>query len=168
MLEMLQAVAAEMRKRARRDVEIERKYLLSRMPRMRGARRQDIIQGYLPGTNIRERVRAISSANGKQYFRTLKVGSGMVRTEVEEEIGVDLFQKLWRLTRGRRIRKRRYLVETENGTWTIDKFKDRSLYLAEIELEDEHAEISIPTWLKDIIVSDVTDDPSYTNSALAR
>ena len=152
------------------DQEIERKYLLRRLPdRAREAPSLEIDQGYLPGTRINERIRRSRSPEGTRYYRTVKYGSGIKRTEVEEETTELFFTTVWPLTRGCRIHKRRYVVETLGGTWEIDEFLDREgLVVAEIELEREDQSVEPPDWLAAVIEREVTDEPAYSNHALAR
>ena len=152
------------------DREIERKYLLRALPeRVSGAPSLEIDQGYLPGERINERVRRTRAADGVRYYRTIKSGSGIERSEIEEETNELFFTTVWPLTRGCRIRKRRYLVEDNGATWEIDEFLDRQgLWLAEIELERVDDDVVPPDWLRETIDREVTDEPQYTNHALAR
>ena len=54
-------------------------------------------------------------------------------------------------------------------TWEIDEFLDRDgLWLAEVELENVADVVVPPEWLRRTIEREVTDDPRYTNHALAR
>jgi CYTH domain-containing protein len=54
-------------------------------------------------------------------------------------------------------------------TWEIDEFLDRQgLWLAEIELERVDDHVVPPDWLRQVIEREVTDEPQYTNHALAR
>jgi CYTH domain-containing protein len=151
-------------------VEIERKYLLRGMPPLPpGAAWSELAQGYLPGRELHERVRRVARPDGEvRYFRTVKLGAGVRRIEVEEETDARLFRGLWRLTAGRRIRKRRYRVEAEGRVWEIDRFRGRSLVLAEVELPSEDAEVRFPPWLAPWVEREVTDDPAYLNLNLAR
>ena len=150
-------------------VEIERKYLLSGMPRLpRGARRLRIDQGYVPGRKLRERVRRVREGSETRYYRTLKFGRGVTRTEIEEETTPEVFRALWRITIGKRIRKRRYVVDVGARCWEIDRFSDRDLVLAEIELEHADEPVHFPAWLERFVVREVTDDPAYGNYHLAR
>ncbi len=150
-------------------VEIERKYLLRGMPSLPiGARPLLIEQGWIPGTRILERLRRTQGDDGTRYFRTIKFGKGIQRQEVEEEIAAELFERMWPLTEGRRIRKRRHRVPASALTWEIDEFLDRDLVLAEIELPAIDAAVVLPPWLAPSIVREVTDDPTYVNSNLAR
>jgi CYTH domain-containing protein len=92
--------------------EIERKYLLDGLPpEGRDPAPVEIDQGYLPGQKLIERVRRTRDADGERYFRTIKLGKGLSRIEVEEETDRALFTKLWSLTKGRRVRKRRHRIE---------------------------------------------------------
>ena len=150
--------------------EIERKYLLrGRPPRTVGAPSVEIDQGYIPGERIRERVRRARGANDVRYYRTIKMGAGIQRIEIEEEAPEEFFQAVWPLTVGRRVHKRRYLVDDSGLVWEIDEFLDRpSLWLAELELTHADQKVTIPEWLAPFLEREVTDDPSYTNRALAK
>jgi CYTH domain-containing protein len=136
---------------------------------VRGAPSIEIDQGYLPGERINERIRRSLSADGVRYHRTIKSGAGIDRGEIEEETTELFFTTVWPLTRGCRVRKRRYLVEDGGVTWEIDEFLDRDgLWLAEIELERVDHDVPVPDWLRPAIVREVTDEPRFTNHALAR
>ena len=117
------------------DREIERKYLLRELPsRVARAPSLEIDQGYLPGERINERVRRTRGNDGVRYYRTFKTGSGIERVEIEEETSELFFTTVWPLTRGCRVRKRRYLSRT-TGRREVDVFDRDGLWLAEIELE---------------------------------
>jgi adenylate cyclase len=152
------------------DREIERKYLLRELPaRAAGAPSLEIDQGYLPGERINERIRRTRGSDGLRYYRTIKAGSGIDRFEIEEETNELFFTTVWPLTRGCRVHKRRYLVPEGEVTWEIDEFLDRdSLWLAELELESTDDVVVVPAWLLGAVDREVTDDPRYTNHALAR
>ena len=115
-----------------------------------------------------ERLRRIRGDDGVELVRTVKEGSGLVRLEVEESVAPEVFEGLWPLTEGRRLRKRRYRVADGDLTWEIDRFLDRDLVLAEIELPSAEAEAGIPGWLRPYLEREVTDDPAYTNAELSR
>lgn len=150
------------------SLEIERKYLLRELPeRVRGAESIEIEQGYLPGSTVRERLRRAAGPRGARFTRTVKLGTGVVRAEFEEELPEAEFARLWPLTEGARLRKRRYLVPADALVWEIDEFLDRPLVLAEIELPSAETEIAIPEWLAPAIVREVTDEPAFSNLRLA-
>ena len=150
------------------DREIERKYLLEGLPDTASAAPSvEITQGYLPGTKILERIRRVSQAGKAHFVRTIKLGKGVSRIEIEEPMTEQLFDALWPLTEGRRIRKRRFLIPDGKLVWEIDEFLDQHLVLGEIELPDERHP-TIPEWLAPHVTREVTDEPAFTNARLAR
>lgn len=149
--------------------EIERKYLLRSIPpAARVAPALQIEQGWLPGTRIAERVRRVKSGVEERRFRTIKAGTGISRLEVEEEMPGPLFDRLWPLTEGRRVVKRRHKVNDHGLTWEIDEFADRDLVLAEVELPSEDTPVEPPEWLKPYVVREVTGEDAFVNLNLAR
>jgi len=150
------------------DREIERKFLLRRLPdAVRGVVPVRIEQGWLPGTVIHERVRRISGPEGVTHWRTIKLGRGIERQEFEEEATAELFAGLWALTDGRRVVKDRYRVPAGDLVWEVDAFVGRDLVLAEVELPDRDAPVPMPPWLVGDLVREVTDEPAYLNLTLA-
>ncbi len=150
------------------NVEIERKYLLRGLPeRVRGAETIEIEQGYLPGPGARERLRRSAGPRGMRFTRTVKLGTGVVRAEFEEQLGEGEFARLWPLCAGARLRKRRYLVPEGALVWEIDEFLDRALVLAEVELPTSDFAVEIPDWLAPWIVREVTDESAFSNLRIA-
>jgi CHAD domain-containing protein/CYTH domain-containing protein len=158
-------------RRGGRDTELEHKYLLSAPPTFPDdciVKTVSIEQGYLPGERITERLRREHHADGTtKLSRTIKAGHGLVRTEIEEGITPELFDMLWPATASRRIRKQRTKVATGTHLVEVDVFLDRTLILAEIEVDRADDPIELPQWLLDVLVAEVTDDPSYANATLA-
>jgi CHAD domain-containing protein/CYTH domain-containing protein len=150
--------------------EIERKYLLKRMPRLSGlpVEIREIDQGWLPGERLNERLRRVRVDGAVRYYRTVKLGAGISRFELEEETDERTFRRLWSLTKGKRVRKLRYRVTDGLFTWEIDRFRGRSLVLAEVELPSEDTEVQPPIWLRRLVVRDVTGEPEYVNLNLAK
>ena len=151
-------------------VEIERKYLLRELPAMPAALDVlEIDQGYIPGTKLLERLRRQQSKSGEtRYFRTIKLGMGVERIELEDETDQRTFDHLWLLTEGARLRKRRHVVANGADHWEIDEFTDRALVLAELEIDRADAKVVYPDWLTPVLVREVTDEREYTNRSLAR
>lgn len=151
------------------QLEIERKFLLKGLPEpMPDSTSVTIEQGYLPGERLVERLRAVDVGRQRTYFRTVKVGAGIVRTELEEEASAEVFKSMWPLTKGKRLTKRRHRVPDGAFTWEIDEFTDRQLVLAEIELPAADTEVAIPAWLQPFVEREVTGDVAYLNSTLAK
>jgi CHAD domain-containing protein/CYTH domain-containing protein len=170
-LDEVRAVAAEIERRASIGSEIEHKYLLKRLPsKTHAAPSVEIAQGYLAGETLVERIRRVRAPDGsEQWFRTVKVGSGVERMELEEEASADVGRAMWRLTKGHRVRKRRYSIrESEDVLWEIDELLDRKLVLAEIEVASPDEQVELPAWLRDVVDREVTDEPEFSNARLAR
>jgi CYTH domain-containing protein len=149
--------------------EIERKYLLTGLPdHVRQGPSILIDQGWILGDQIQERLRRVRSPDGVRFYRTVKSGSGLVRVQLEERVSRRVFQQLWRLTDGRRLRKRRYVVAEKELTWEIDEFLDRDLVLAEVELPSADFEVTLPEWLQPLVGREVTGRSEYENVKLAR
>jgi CYTH domain-containing protein len=150
--------------------EIERKFLLGALPSMpEPVDVLEIDQGYLPGVRFVERLRRQRHREGQtRYFRTVKIGIGVQRMELEEETDPKTFEHLWLLTDGRRLRKRRYVIPDGDRYWEVDEFLDRDLVLAEMEIPTVDTEITVPEWLRPVLVREVTGERKYTNRSLAR
>jgi len=149
--------------------EIERKFLLSALPEFVATRTYaELAQGYIPGIEIHERLRKEVEGDAVRLVRTIKLGRGIERIEVEEPVPPELFARLWALTEGGRVEKRRYRVPDGDALWEIDAFTDRELVLAEIELASVDETVQFPAWLESYVVREVTDDPAYLNLKLAR
>lgn len=168
MADGIERVLVELRSHAPQDIEVERKYLLTRLPEtVASAKSAEIDQGWLPGERLVERLRRLKTDEGESYYRTIKAGTGVTRFEVEEETDSELFDQLWPLTEGRRVRKRRYYVAESDLTWEIDEFLDRELWLAEVELTSPTEAVTLPEWLEPVVEREVTGEPEYVNVNLA-
>ncbi|MFN0097306.1 MAG: CHAD domain-containing protein [Gemmatimonadaceae bacterium] len=162
-------VADWLAERGTQGMEVERKYLLHRLPpEMPEGRLERIEQGYLPGVRLIERVRRVREGRRVRHFRTVKGGKGVARIELEEACGPALFRALWPLTEGRRVLKRRHLITDGARVWAIDEFQDRDLVLAELELPSAETEITVPAWLAPHVMREVTDEREFVNEVLAR
>ena len=147
--------------------EIERKFLVAGDGWRAGARGVPYRQGYLSagadaGCTVRVRVA------GERAFLTVKgpsVRGG--RDEYEYPIPVaDAAEMLDRLCAGGRVEKLRHRIAFGGHPWEVDEFggENAPLVVAEVELADIDEPVELPPWLG----REVTDDPRYTNAALAR
>jgi CYTH domain-containing protein len=164
------AFVAEIRARLDGHAEIERKFLLARVPSLEACAATSVLieQGWLPGQEPRERLRAVTDGSASRYYRTLKLGSGIERTEHEVEIAPEAHAELWPGTAGCRLRKRRHRVSEGALDFEIDEFLDRDLVLAEVELAARDVPLTLPEWLEPCVVREVTGEADYTGSALGR
>jgi adenylate cyclase len=158
--------------------EIERKFLVREVDAAKlaaaAADELEIEQTYLtggPDESLRVR-RSVARDGGEQRTETRKRRiSARTREEVERALDQDEYRRLvaQRDPARRTIRKRRFKVPIEGGlVCEVDVFGGalEGLILAEVELPEEGAAFQLPPWLA--IAREVTDDPAYANSALAR
>ena len=154
------------------NLEIERKFLLTEFPAEKVSETQRIEQGYLaagagppsfPAVSLRLRRK-----DGSTTFLTIKVGSGVARTEVELALTPGQFEALWPLTEGHRLNKTRHRLPLSPGTFAeVDIYEGslRGLSTVEVEFssESEAETFRPPAWFG----KEVTADPRYRNWALA-
>lgn len=147
-------------------IEIERKYLLVRVPDLSAARKSVIRQGYLtrPEDSVEIRLRQSDAA----YVLTLKSGDGVVRSEREVALDAAQFEPLWPQTEGRRVEKERWTGDLGGGLrFELDLFAGAlaPLRLVEVEFasESDAAAFVPPDWFG----AEVTTDKRYKNKTLA-
>lgn len=145
--------------------EIERKFLLTKMPETVLHSTTCIRQGYI--SQSRNSVEIRLRQKGDLFFMTFKRGQGLVRDEAEIRIDEANFNYLWPLTQGRQVEKQRSKVVLDSGlTAEIDEFSSAlsGLFLCEVEFGDqEQAKAFVPPqWFG----AEVTEDGRYKNNAL--
>ena len=145
-------------------MEVERKFLVPDPPDLDGTRSDEIEQGYLAiGSDGEVRLRRKTD----KHLLTVKRGAGISREEAEVELDTDAFERLWPLTEGRRLRKRRHIVPFGDLEIEVDVYEGEldGLVVAEVEFpsEDEARGFEPPAWIGD----EVTGDERYLNETLA-
>lgn len=140
-------------------VEIERKFLVLKDRLPAGLPEADELeQGYLC-TEPTVRVRLVTVHDGTRHAELTVKGKGLLtRAEFNYPIPAADAEALLRMC-GRTLRKLRRRL----GRFDLDHFRDRDLWLAEIELQSERESFERPAWLGD----EVTHDPAWSNSRLA-
>jgi adenylate cyclase len=146
--------------------EIERKYLVKRLPeKLKRSRRYVIAQGYLATEPAGRQVRL--RKKGKTASLTFKVGRGRSREEREIRLSPKQFAALWPATAGRRLYKLRYEIPWRNLMIEIDIYRRRhsGLVVAEVEFPDRVtcAKFKPPSWFG----REVTGEKRYSNVRLA-
>jgi len=127
--------------------------------------RAEITQGWLPGLRLIERVQPLAS-DRTATFHSSRPATGGEPSALDGEVDADLFETIWPLTEGRRIRKRRHVVADYGLEWDIDEYLDRDLVLLEVAVEALGP--GLPEWLVPYVVREVTGEGEYTPRALAR
>ncbi len=147
-------------------MEIERKFLI----RHEGWRQQVsesvyYRQAYLnreADCSVRVRI-----TDDQAWLNIKSVTVGAERLEFEYDIPLsDAHEMLNQLSKTAVVEKRRHFVKQGSHTFEIDVFEGENAGLVVVEIELEHAEEAFdkPDWLGE----EVTDDPRYYNTCLAR
>lgn len=146
-------------------LEIERKFLLHHLPDLADESGARIVQGYLRAderASVRVRI-----TDGQARLTVKGAQHGITRTEFEYDIPTeDARVLLDDLIVGDRIEKRRFQVPFDGRTWELDVFEgvNAGLVVAEIELDSEQDEPTLPAW----VGREVSDDPRFLNASLCR
>jgi len=152
-------------------IEIERKYLVDRRKwrsqvYLEAFAVKDIQQGYLSRSNHHTiRVRIVSEPNDTKSYITIKgKAKGISRDEFEYEIPTNDAIQLMQMCDSS-LRKKRHYLQHAGHEWVVDEYEgmNKGLLVAEIELQSEDEQYSLPDWIK----TDITHDKRYTNSYLS-
>ncbi len=145
--------------------EIERKFLIRRLPDLESVPGESMVQGYLradAGGSVRVRISAAGAILNVKGPRR-----GLARPEFEYPIPeADAREMLATLGVGHTIEKVRYRIPHQGFTWEVDVFGGRNEGLVVAEVELEHAGVLPP--LPDWVGAEVSDDHRYSNGYLSR
>lgn len=150
--------------------EIERKYLVTGTDWKQQAKQKvHFAQGYLndfqePGSKSSVRIR-IEGDSANINIKSLEIG--LSRDEYEYPIDlIDAKKMLVDLSVGSVVEKIRYWIDYEGHTWEVDEFQgdNSGLIVAEVELDSEEIEPSLPSWA----TTEVTSLPRYYNISLSQ
>lgn len=144
-------------------MEVEKKFLVKRMPKLDWGNSYEIEQGYLsldPEIRVRKK--------GNSFFITQKGNGDFVREEIEQSISKETYAILSQLVQGNLVTKTRFEIPIENGYLAeLDIYHGNlsGLVTVEVEFEDEASlrRLAFPDWFG----SDVTDDKQYKNKNLS-
>src|SRR4029453_8850855 len=99
---------------------VERKFLVPEPPELDGTEPDEMQQGYLAiGADGEVRLRR----KGEKLLLTVKRGSGISRDEGEVELDREAFDRLGPLTEGRRLHKRRHVIQQGDSTIELDVYE---------------------------------------------
>jgi len=123
----------------------------------------EINQGYL--SSDPERTTRIRIVDNKKAYITIKGKTnktGVSRYEWEKEIPIDDARELMKLHVNNIVNKIRYIVPNEKLNFEVDKFFNKKLTIAEIELTSEDENFDKPTWLG----KEITGKKKYYNFSI--
>ena len=143
-------------------MEIERKFLVGKMPCLDGLELDVIEQAYI-SINPEIRVRK----KGKKYYRTEKGEGAMVRAESEWEISEQEYLDGVGKSEGRIIQKTRYYIPLDTLVIELDIYKGKheGLIVCEVEFDSEQSANAFvpPIWFG----KEITQDIAFRNKMLA-
>ncbi len=146
-------------------IEIERKFLVTSSAYKSAAYSfYDMVQGYIAHENgVSVRIR-ITDTEAVMTIKGPSDSKGMSRYEWNHQISVEDARELLKLSQGKIIEKRRYLVHSGPHVFEIDEFfgENEGLVIAEVELQSENEPFEKPSF----IGKEVTGDRRYYNAYL--
>lgn len=147
------------------NYEIERKFLIKNLPEnLENFTHYEIRQGYIstdPTIRLRQQ--------DDKYILTVKSAGLMKKQEYELDLTEEQFNRLWKKTEGNTIEKTRYVIPLNDGLKAeLDVYKGFLSGFMNVEVEfastKEAILFDIPNWFG----QEVTQDPRYSNSSLAK
>lgn len=144
--------------------EIERKFLVrSDDWRKLTQRRSTIRQAYL-ASNSKNSIRVRIKDDNAATLTVKSKPSSVRRLELEYPVPLLEAEAMMQIRQGAVIEKIRHVVPWDDLEWEIDVFlgANAGLIIAEIELQTEHQQFRMPSW----IGREITGQLKYYNSAL--
>jgi len=157
------------------NLEIERKFLLKRMPNEKPDEVIKMDQWYLNVNGIYERVRQRQwKSTGKiDWIHTIKEDYDEIsRIETEKLISDYEYHEFIKKCKqpdsdARYIQKRRNLYKNGNDTWEVDEFLETSLIVAEIEIPTKDYKVEIPSYISENLICEVSEMREFSNKNLS-
>ena len=148
-------------------MEIERKFLVQKLPEEAPLGYVELEQGYI-STDPVIRIRRQKTEEEESFVLTIKGGGMVMREEYELALSRTQFEGLRPKCTGRIIKKRRYRYALPDGLVAeVDVFagEQQGLILAEVEFPDEQSMLRFekPDWFGE----DVSQDIRYHNSYMS-
>lgn len=146
------------------NYEIERKFLIKALPEnLENFTHYEIKQGYI-STNPTIRLRQ----QDNRFILTIKSAGLMKKLEYELELTKEQFENLWLKVEGNIIEKTRYIIPLENNLKAeLDIYKGFLSGFKNVEVEFPSTKDAIMFDCPDWFGQEVTQNPRYSNSALA-
>lgn len=166
--------AASSKKKKAINLEIERKFLLKRLPEKLLEKRKheklNIVQFYFFIGGIWQRFRVLKNGKNTKYIHTIKKSlSPGVYEENEKEVTKEEFDILYNKHKNkcRVIEKTRFVIKHKGLKFEIDKYEDLSLVILEVELPKLSFKFDFPNNLAEEIVMEATGIKQFSNFSLS-
>lgn len=144
-------------------MEIERKFLISKVPNLENIEKKEITQGYI---SAKPEIR-IRKCEEKCYITKKSVGT-LEREELETEINNTTYEILKSIVKGRIIHKTRYLIKDEQKLLELDLYHKELEGLCTVEIEfssiEEANDYKVPSWFGE----EITENINYKNRILSK
>ena len=144
-------------------MEIERKFLIDKLPPLDGVECEKIEQGYVllsPEVRVRQK--------GDKFYYTEKSDGTLVRKEYEKEITEAEYREFLAKICGEIVEKTRYYIPLGKYTAELDVYGGRHAGLCVCEVEFECEEEAMAFIPPDWFGKDVSDDKRYKNKNLSQ
>lgn len=139
-----------------------RRYLLSEIPKpLQSQKSHTVVDAWLPGKEIVERLRTIRHGRVVRYSRILEREG---KPPFEEKLTRSRFEAFWPLTEGFRLESTRYEVPADTGAWVVVSFPAAQIVLA---IQDGMASDEIPDVVNEVLVREVTGIKKYLPRSIA-
>lgn len=151
------------------NLEIERRWLITGLPKLKFDQLLIIRQYYTPTGRFRE---SYDGTSFKYYHTIKKTISSGVNEEIEIEITKSEFDESIKdatsyICKDRRKYKHDGLVyEFDSMLLSMDNITP-CMYIMEVELDDINQEFVIPEVIKDVIIREITGEKQYSNFSLS-
>lgn len=147
-------------------LEIERKYLLKRIPvNLLKEPPINIKQGYLLTSEKGFEIRLRQQDN--TFFQTFKSEGTLIREEIEIELSKIQFDYLWKHVKSRIIQKQRYVMKYNDLFIELDVYKGELEGLVVAEVEFDNVQDSKEFIPPDYFNREITFDKQFKNYYLA-
>lgn len=143
--------------------EIEKKYLVNKLPNLSTCKKSNIIQGYI-SYNPETRIRKIDNS----FFITYKSDEFLIRDEDEKEIDEEKYNILFKKIKNNIIYKTRYYIKDKNYLYELDIYHGSLEGLITVEVEFQNLNDALkfkpPLWFG----IEITNNIKYKNSSLSK
>ncbi len=154
-------------------LEIERKWLLKRLPIEPADDVLDIKQWYMEVNGIYERVRKITYLDKTfDFIKTIKTPIDEMTYEEDENPILpneydDFVEKCKESDTSYFLHKKRHIYMNGDDKWEVDQYMEFDLVMVELEMPTKTYEFEIPEHILDEMIIEVTGKKEFSNLSLA-
>jgi len=154
-------------------LEIERKFLLKRLPIEPPSEVLLIKQWYMDVNGVMVRVRKVEFNDGSfDFIKTIKTPIDEMTYEENESQMLpkdfyDFVDECLVSDNSYYIAKKRHIYVNDNDKWEVDQYLDFDLVVAELEIPHKEYSFEIPEHIKDELIMEVTGKREFSNFSLS-